>query len=225
MASPLGAPAVTLYLVRHGAAAGAEGRCIGRTDLPLAPDAPAALARLAAAWPPPHPPRLVSSDLTRARDSAAILAAAWHVPATTAPRLREMDFGTWDGRPWSDLERDDPAALAAWMAAWHDAPTPRGESFGDLIARTATWLHDTVASARLAAIPEIAAVAHAGSIRALLVHALQLPRSLAFRLRVDHARVTALRLTGDDVADTCTSAELLFSNADRPPEPVTPSAP
>ncbi len=200
--------AATIHLVRHGVAAGAEGRCIGRTDLPLAPGADAALIRLAAAWPAPRPPRLVSSDLRRARESAALLAAAWGraEPVPADSRLAEMDFGAWDGRTWADLERDDGPALGAWMAAWQDARTPGGEGFGDVIARAAAWLADAVAAARADGAGELVAVAHAGSIRALLVHALDLPRGSAFRVRVDHARVTTLRVAGGGI-------ELLRANA------------
>lgn len=200
---------VTLHLVRHGVAAGAEGRCVGHTDLSLAEGEADVLARLAARWPTesrPRPPRLVSSDLLRARESAAALAAAWRltesVPAD--PRLREMHFGAWDGHPWADLERDDGPALSAWMAAWQDARTPGGEGFGDVIARAAAWMEDAVAAARADGVADVVAVAHAGSIRALLVHALELPRGAAFRVRVDHARVTSLRVG--------TAAELVTAN-------------
>ncbi len=220
MAAPLGpGDAVTLYLVRHGVAEGAEGRCVGHTDLALAPGARDALARLAAAWPSPRPPRLVSSDLARARESAEVFAAEWGgpTPAPTDARLREMHFGAWDGRPWADLEREDPVAFGGWMADWQEARTPGGEGFGDVIARVAGWLRGAVAAAREDGVAELVAVAHGGSIRALLVHALGLPRRGAFRVRVDHARVTALRVAGGEIAAACSEAELLFSNADRVP--------
>lgn len=199
MATPLVTPPVTLYLVRHGVAEGAEGRCVGHTDLPLAASARAPLARLADTWPAPHPPRLVSSDLARARDSAAILAERWGLPTavTADPRLREMHFGRWDGRTWAELERDDPAAFAAWMARWQDERTPDGEGFPDVIARAAEWMRDTVDAARADGIADVVAVAHAGSIRALLVHAAGIPREVVFRVRVDHGRVTALGDAGE----------------------------
>ncbi|GJG86159.1 phosphoglycerate mutase [Gemmatimonadetes bacterium T265] len=215
MASALGA-AVTLYLVRHGAAAGAEGRCVGHADLPLAPGAREALARLAEGWPHPRPPRLVASDLARARESAAVLAAEWGAaaPVPADARLREMNFGRWDGRTWADLEREDGPALGAWMADWQNARAPGGEGFDDVIARAAEWLRDTVAAAQADGVREVAAVAHAGSIRALLVHAFGLPKEVAFRVRVDHATVTGLRFAGGELDADCRRAELLFSNAE-----------
>lgn len=218
----LGTAPVTLHLVRHGVAAGAEGRCVGRTDLPLAAAGRPALGRLAAAWrpggppaTPARPPRLASSDLRRARESAAVLAAAWGLtePVAADPRLREMDFGAWDGRTWAELERDDGPAFGAWMAEWREARTPGGEGFGDVIARAAAWMRDAVGAARADGVADVVAVAHAGSIRALLVHALELPRGAAFRVRVDHARVTALRVGDGAIDSACRSAELLHANA------------
>ncbi len=180
-----------LSLVRHGVAAGAEGRCIGHTDLPLAPGARDALVRLANEWPRPRPPRLVCSDLTRARESAEVLATVWDhpLPVPTDPRLREMDFGAWEGRTWAELERDDAPAFGAWMAEWQTARVPGGEGFGDVIARVASWLGEQATGGG-----ELVVVAHAGSIRALLVHARGLTRDEAFRVRVDHASVTRIEI-------------------------------
>ena len=204
MAAPLGtapvAPApVTLHLVRHGVAVGAAGRCIGHTDLPLAPSAHATLQRRADEWTAPHRPRLVSSDLARARESAALLAERWGLPLAIPvdPRLREMDFGQWDGRTWADLERDEPAAFGAWMARWQDARTPGGEGFPDVIARVAAWMRDTIAAAHADGVTDVVAVAHAGSIRALLVHAVGIPRDVVFRMRIDHACVTVVSEGGE----------------------------
>jgi broad specificity phosphatase PhoE len=127
-----------LYLVRHGVAEGCEGRCIGRTDAPLSEAGTASLARLASAWP--HPPgRLIASGLARAQSSAAVLADAWHLPVETDARLGEMDFGAWDGRTWAELEAEDGARLAEWMAAWVTVPAPGGESFTDVAGRVRAW--------------------------------------------------------------------------------------
>lgn len=215
--------AVTLHLVRHAPAEGAAGRCIGQADLALAADGgAAACAALAARWTPPADARLVASDLARTRDTARALAAAWgHDAADVAldARLREMHFGAWDGRAWDDVERTDTAALGAWMARWHEVAVPGGEGFPDVLARVAGWLGAWHASAPDGATGVV--VAHAGSIRALLCHALGLPLDAAFRLRVDHLRVSTLRLpapgSGDDAGHACAArGELLLLNGAAP---------
>lgn len=192
-----------LYLVRHGVAEGCESRCIGGTDAPLSEAGAASIARLASAWP--HPPeRLIASGLARAQSSAAVLGDAWHLPVETDARLGEMDFGAWDGRTWAELEAQDGTRLAEWMAAWVTVPAPDGESFTDVAARVRAW------ASELPADGSAAVVAHAGSIRALLCSLLELPLDAAFRLRIDHGRVSGLKVGRH-------GCELLFLNADHVP--------
>ncbi|MEM0960966.1 MAG: histidine phosphatase family protein [Bacteroidota bacterium] len=176
-----------LHLLRHLPAAGAEGRAIGRTDLPLADAAQA--ARLAEAWPHAVPRRLVASPLARAQQTAAALGQAWDLPVETEPALTEVDFGDWDGQTWAEIEQTDGDALAAWMAEWTTTPAPAGESFADVQARVGTWL-ESIDQAE-----ETVAVAHAGSIRAVLVHVLGLEAAHAFRLVVTHGALTTVRLS------------------------------
>lgn len=218
MTSAVSSPVpITLHLIRHGDAVDAAGRCVGHHDLDLDERGERRIRELAHHWPAPHPTRVIASDLTRAMRSAVLLAGAWKSgEVRTDARLREMSFGDWDGRTWADLERDDGTRLSEWMAAWQDAATPGGEGFGDVIARVAAWLADTVHEAHADGVTDLAIVAHAGSIRALLVHALGLPRSAAFKLRVDHGRVTTLAVSGDVTHDSCTTAELVSMNGAGP---------
>lgn len=203
-----------LHLIRHGAAADVAGRCVGHADVPLADTGRAQLAALAARWTPPADARLVASDLARAHDSARALAAAWGRDVDAIPtdaRLREMDFGRWDGATWDEIERRDGDALGRWMAAWAEVATPDGEGFPQLRDRAAAWLDAAVADAAPDA--TLVAVAHAGSIRALVCHALALPLDAAFRLRVEHARVTTLKLPAARGDAGCAGAgELVLLN-------------
>ena len=192
-----------LYLVRHGAAEGCEGRCVGRTDAALSTAGAAPLHILRDGWRE-APGRVIASPLARARESAALLAERWSLPVEVEPRLAEMDFGEWDGRTWADLESADGGRLAEWMSAWVSVPAPGGESFADVAARVSDW------AGELPREESALLVAHAGSIRALLCTLLELPLDAAFRLRVDHARVSAVRLGSR-------GCELLFLNADHVP--------
>ncbi len=208
--------------MRHGVTEGAEGTCMGHCDLPLAAHGRPALERLAEGWRDaaaagraavPAPTRLWVSDLARARASAEPFAAAFGLAPDVDARLREMHFGAWEGRSWAELEARDGERLGRWMAGWATERAPEGEAFPDVAARAAAWL----AEARAAASPAdvVLAVAHAGSIRALLCTLMGWPLADAFRVRHDHARVTALRVPPDGAAGR--GAELLVLNADRVP--------
>ena len=202
---------MTFVFIRHGEAADIEGRCIGHADAVLSDTGATAVQTLATRWLEPNranatlrPTRIVSSDLRRAFDSARILAAAWELPIESDPQLREMHFGDWDGRVWSEIEATDDARLRAWTEDWANLATPGGEGLADVMQRARSWLNDVIDAATLDA-PVIAVVSHAGWIRAALSVLLELPRADIFSLSVDYARATIVSVGPSGV-------ELIASN-------------
>ena len=183
-----------LHLVRHGPALDADGRAMGHTDAPLSPEGIEQVARLVAAWPR-APSCIWSSDLRRARETAERIGQRWDVAPAIDARLREMNFGEWDGRFWNALEREDPDRLKRWMENWITERVPGGESFTLLSERVRDWY------ARCLADPaaEIVVVAHAGSIRALLCHLLEVPLSKAFEFPVDRLRISTVEVAESGV--------------------------
>lgn len=202
-------PTRRLYLVRHGAAEGAEGRAVGHSDPPLSADGRLAVERLAASWQGPPPARLVTSPLARAAATASILAAAWGMaPARPEPRLAEMSFGVWDGRLWDEIHAADGDRFAAWARSWWGAATPGGEGYPQLARRVGEWWDEWRAAVvdapavgearepdRPAEPPRVTvAVTHGGPIRTLLAGPLGVPREEVWDLTVGLARVTALEV-------------------------------
>lgn len=181
-----------LYLVRHGVADDAQGRCVGHHDLALSEQGTAQMEALAATWDGPPPDRCLASDLARTAASARILVARWSLPVHTDARLREMHFGAWEGRTWDAIQHDDGERLARWMQHWTETAPPGGEAFVDVVARVRRRLDELRGEADDRA--RIVAVLHAGSIRAALCQALALPLERAFRFRVDPASVSVLVL-------------------------------
>jgi broad specificity phosphatase PhoE len=197
-------PPTRIFLVRHGAAEGADGIAVGQIDLPLAAAGAASIRRLAATWDRPAPDLLLASDLARAAASAAIFAERWDLPVETDRRLREMDFGDWDGRPWRELRQEE--CFRGWMESWWERPPPGGESIGDVARRAESWLSEILEPAGRT----VVAVAHGGTIRTALCHVLGLPLERVFHLRLDHGLVSGL-------ATTWRGVEVQFLNADRFP--------
>lgn len=199
-----------VFLVRHGAARGAEGIAVGQIDLGLSQAGADSVRRLARSWRGGPPDRLVASDLTRATETAALLAEGWGIEAATDERLREMSYGDWDGQLWEEIRRRDGERLGEWMSAFWHHRAPGGEGLHDVARRAADWLEDVLAGV---AGETVVAVAHGGPIRSLLCHALGLPLEHAFHLRLDHGQVSAL-------ATGRRGLEVAFVNADRfPGEP------
>jgi alpha-ribazole phosphatase len=148
---------MSLIVLRHTRPAVAEGVCYGRTDLALAPGFAAEAARLADALP--EVAAVVTSPLSRCRALAEALAAARGLPLAVEPRITEMDFGAWEGRPWADLPR---AELDAWAADLLHARPHGGETVAEMAARVEAALADWATGPR-----PLLAVTHAGIVKAL----------------------------------------------------------
>jgi probable phosphoglycerate mutase len=143
-----------LLLVRHGESIwNAESRWQGHADPPLsalgeeqAAAAADALDGVGAVW---------TSDLVRARRTAAIIAARLDLTVQVDVRLRERDVGEWTGLTRSEIEERWPG----WLAARR---SPSGFEGDDLVAaRALDALRDIAAHATTDAL----VVSHGGLIR------------------------------------------------------------
>jgi alpha-ribazole phosphatase len=158
-----------ICLIRHAPTA-EPGRLAGRRDVGAVLPGAAALAALRAGVGAID--ALVTSPARRCRETAAAL---WPDTAPEPdPRLWEQDFGAWEGLAHHDLPDLGPMPPSA--LARHRPPG--GESFADLCARITPALPDLAGRGG-----RIAVVAHAGTVRAALAHALgTIEGALAFEV-------------------------------------------
>ncbi len=182
---------MNLILVRHGSSDFAPGLCLGQADLPLSTRGFTDVQQLAATWNGPPPRFLFCSDLRRAQQTAQVFAAAFATEPLIDPRLREIDHGRWNGRNWHEIMQSEPDSYRHWLDNWVIQEAPDGESFADVLRRTGAWLAALIGST--AQDDCVLAIAHAGSIRALLCHALGLPPGRAQAIGIDTSRVSCLR--------------------------------
>jgi len=146
-----------LFLIRHPEPDGGACICYGRTDLPVSQDAlDAAVARARDVMDGPAG-YCVSSPLARCTRLARGLAKN----ISLDDRLAEIDFGSWEGQRWDDIDR---AEFDHWAADHVHRRVPGGESWDDVCRRAASFLED----ARALDAERVTAVTHAGVTRALL---------------------------------------------------------
>ncbi len=149
---------MSIVLVRHTRPAVGSGICYGRTDLALADsferEARKVLASLRSS------DVLITSPLQRCRMLADEIGSAFDLAPQTDDRVQEMDFGDWEGRPWSDIPRDE---LDEWAQDFLHARPHRGESVAMLRERTLSAIADYRASRR-----RYIVVTHSGIIKAAL---------------------------------------------------------
>ncbi len=168
-----------LILVRHPKPDCAPGLCYGHLDLACDAQDLARAARDLASLA--HDATIISSPLRR----ALALARALSPQVRTDDRLRELNFGAWEGRPWGEIGR---AAIDGWRSGLPNAAPPGGESLVDLAARCADWL-----AAIRPKNETVIAVTHAGPIRIMRALALGQPLLRYFDTPIPYG--TALELT------------------------------
>lgn len=119
-----------LYLIRHGESEGnAEGVFTGRLDSPLTERGRGQATVVAKALRPIHFDRIVSSALSRTKDTAAEIAAGRGVPVEAIEDLDEIDVGDATGKKFDEL-RGLPGGTDEGWRGW-----PGGESLEDVHAR------------------------------------------------------------------------------------------
>lgn len=131
------------------------GRCYGRLDLAPRAAEPGEIAALRREMAWLRRPLLLSSPARRCQDLARHLGPAPRLE----PRLRELDFGTWEGLPWDAVPR---AALDAWATDPAGFIPPGGEGMAGFLARL-----DALAGALRRAGRDAVLVTHGGPMRVL----------------------------------------------------------
>jgi probable phosphoglycerate mutase len=127
-----------VFLVRHGQPEQHSGKIfLGQADVPLSDtgrkEARAAGDRLAALGA--RPARLYASDLSRAFETAEIIAKNLNVPVGPDKLFREMAMGSWDGELIEDIRRKFPEEYAKRGEDSRNYRVPGGENFYDLRSR------------------------------------------------------------------------------------------
>ena len=125
-----------LYLARHGQTDwNCQGRYQGQIDIPLNDRGREEARSLAEKLQQSRPTAVWASDLSRARETAAIVAAPHNLPVQIHPGLREMHFGSWQGLTWQQIEQSFPEACSMWIVDSLGYNIPGAESVGEMEQR------------------------------------------------------------------------------------------
>jgi broad specificity phosphatase PhoE/ribonuclease HI len=195
---PAGRP-TSFLLLRHGQTAlSVERRFSGHGDPPLTElgrSQAAALAARVAALPQP-PVAVWASPLQRAYDTASAVAQAIQAEVWVDERLRECDFGEWEGLTYGEIQERHPAELAAWVGD-PEVAAPGGESFA-AVTRRVRQARDAVLAAHPGA--PVAVVSHVTPVKVLLGLALDAARGALYRMHLDLASLSQVDWYADGAA-------------------------
>ncbi|MEO6702976.1 MAG: histidine phosphatase family protein, partial [Jatrophihabitantaceae bacterium] len=124
-----------IIILRHGRTEwNAARRYQGQEDPPLDDVGLAQAAEVAPLVASMRPDLLISSDLSRARQTAEPLGALAGLPPTEDARLRERNLGHWQGLTRDEVAERYPQEFADWLAG-RDVTRRGGESRKEVAER------------------------------------------------------------------------------------------
>jgi alpha-ribazole phosphatase len=178
-----------LLLIRHGRTNLLnEYRYWGSTDIPLNDDGIKQAEQIKDRLAKEKITHVYSSTLSRARDTAKITAEAHHKTITVCAELDECNFGYAEGLTYKEIEKKHPS-LAKELAGMGNITFPGGESMDQFYIRTRSFLKRLEKNQ-----PQdvIAVVAHAGSLRMLICHLLELEHKNWYKFFLDYASLSVI---------------------------------
>ncbi|NMA70517.1 MAG: histidine phosphatase family protein [Firmicutes bacterium] len=179
-----------LYLVRHGETDwNRTMRIQGHSDIELNDHGVAQARRLGARlarWPID---RAIASDLVRAQETARLALGDRAIPLELDERLRERNFGEWEGLTREEVEARDPEGARRWREEpWTFRP-PGGESLADVARRALPVVEELREEGG-----RVLIVSHGGTLRAILRHLLGWPDGSGPKLFLFNTGLTVIRL-------------------------------
>jgi probable phosphoglycerate mutase len=193
---PTTEPPTTLILVRHGVTDHTTRKVfsggLASANPPLNEEGRAQI-RATAEWLAPmigEVDALVSSPVRRTHESAEILGEILGFEVETEAAIAEMEFGSWDGLSFTEVQEQYPDELSAWLGDLEYAPGGgAGESFRAVADRVLEG-RDRIVSSYPG--QSVVVVSHVTPIKTLVADALGAPLDALFRMELSPASVTVI---------------------------------
>lgn len=149
-----------------------------------------------------HWDKIISSPLARCKDFAEELAKKYGLPVEIDEQLKEVGFGSWEGRTPDEIQVNNPDEYKAFYLDPVGSCPAGAEPLNEFFARIALSYNSLV---KENVGQNILVVAHAGVVRAVIAHVLGISPVTAYRIQIGNAGIT--RFQHDDIG-----AKLVFHN-------------
>lgn len=139
---------------------------------------------------------IYASDLMRAWHTAESIAAHHtEIPFVADKRLREISFGPWEGKSYSDLTPDEKGTFRAWRHNAVEENVPGVEPMTDLAARLTGFVDELRQNHPADA--SLCLVAHGGSIRTLVCAVMGFDLAKAWHMQTENTSITELEIRAE----------------------------
>ncbi|MDI6630834.1 MAG: alpha-ribazole phosphatase [Thermoanaerobacteraceae bacterium] len=181
-----------IYLVRHGETLWNHAlKYQGHADIALSERGVRQAEALARRLSSERFAAFYASDLSRALDTARIIARPHGGTVEVVSDLREINFGEWEGLTRDEIKNRFPEVSRQWWTAPYTTRLPGGESLCEVATRAVRALQQIAANH---ADEQVLVVSHGGTIRAAIGSLLRMDLNQYWRLRQDNAALNVLEL-------------------------------
>ena len=189
-----------IILVRHGQTQwNLERKYQGHSDVALTDTGREQARRVAERLAGEKIDAAYSSDLSRAAETAACIAAKHGVPVTPLPDLREIMFGEWEGLTYDEITARWPGALEKLWSRPGEVEIPGGESFARVQERAYGAVREIVSRHPG---ETVLITAHGGTNGVILCAALGMGLNRVWSVRQDNTAVNMLEYYGERILVT-----------------------
>ena len=177
-----------IYLLRHGQTLQA-GTYTGSTDVELSAEGRQQIATLSTYFQSIKFDHCLCSPLIRCRQTLTLLGV--DIEYRFDDDLKEIDFGTWEGLSFAEVQKKFPNQLNDWIREDEDFSFPGGERIRAFNSRVVNCLDNLLTND----FNRVLIVAHGGVIRIAICHLLGIETARAFSFNVMEGRASMVHVS------------------------------
>jgi len=170
-----------LFVIRHTQVDNPENLCYGKIEMPLVKNYEKKSKKIFDNLPK-NIEKIFSSPSKRCTD----LLECMNFEFSKRTELKELDFGDWEGRRWSEINKTD---LNTWMNDFIYKSPKNGEKMIDLYNRVIDFTENIF----FMNLSKVLFVTHAGVIRALLSKGLEISLEDTFNIEINHDEIFSFK--------------------------------
>lgn len=158
---------MNIYLVRHGETAeNVKGTYYGSMDIRLNEKGIAQIEALSNFFKNVNMDKVYISDTKRAYETAKVILREKSIPLFKDERLKETNFGDFEGKTFEELSKEYPKECELWLKDWKSFRPPSGETYMELYGRVSNFMDEL----KEMKYNNVLIVTHSGVIKAILCY-------------------------------------------------------
>ena len=187
-----------IIIIRHGETEwNIMGRFQGHSDIPLSPEGRRQAELLGQNLAIDAVDKIYASDLIRAVETAQPLAARFGLVLERDAALRELNFGAWEGRYFSEINEETPDMMKMFYRDPESIDIPGIENFQEFRRRVAGRVRAIAAENKG---KRVVLISHGASIRILFADILSMPIRAIWHVSQFNTAVNRIRFEDDGFA-------------------------